>query len=101
MSMSRNTCAESTLMMSSGRRSVSSSASAVLPEAVGPMSRIAGGRSKLAPTQEQPIEVGERQLGPGRAAVVALVGALGSFHLAQQGVHLRQRQLAVGAHRAV
>src|SRR5256885_15932240 len=34
-------------------------------------------------------------------SVVALVGALGDFHLAQQGVHLVQRQAAVGAHGAV
>ena len=40
-------------------------------------------------------------LAPGRPAVVALVGALGGFHLAQQRVHLVERELAVGAHRAV
>ena len=33
--------------------------------------------------------------------MVALVGALGFFHLAQQGVHLVQRQFAVGADGAV
>jgi hypothetical protein len=33
--------------------------------------------------------------------VVALVGTLGFFHVAQQGVHFRQAQRAVGAHRAV
>jgi hypothetical protein len=43
MSMSRNTCAESTLMISTGKRSAISKASAVLPLAVGPISRMAGG----------------------------------------------------------
>ncbi len=38
---------------------------------------------------------------PGGAAVVALVAALGYFHLAQQGVHLVQGEAPVGAHRAV
>ncbi len=33
--------------------------------------------------------------------MVALVGALGGFHLPQQAVHLFDRELAVGAHRAV
>ncbi|MNF04660.1 hypothetical protein D3C80_2042270 [compost metagenome] len=33
--------------------------------------------------------------------MVALVGALGDFHLPQQAVHFVQRELAVGAHRAV
>src|ERR1019366_6397393 len=43
MSMSRNTCAESTLMISTGKRAASSSATAVLPLAVGPINKIAGG----------------------------------------------------------
>ena len=33
--------------------------------------------------------------------MIALVGALGFFHLAQQGVHFGQAELAAGAHRAV
>ena len=33
--------------------------------------------------------------------MVALVGALGGFHLAQQGVHLGQAQAAVGANRTL
>ena len=36
-----------------------------------------------------------RQPRPGGPAVVALVGALGRFHLAQQRIHLRQREPAV------
>src|SRR5450759_4848194 len=43
MSRSRYTCAESTLMISTGKRAASSSATAVLPLAVGPISKIAGG----------------------------------------------------------
>ena len=42
-----------------------------------------------------------RQLHPGRPAVVALAGALGRFHVAQQGVHFGQGQPAIGAHRGV
>ena len=37
------------------------------------------------------------KLHPGRAAVVALAGARRHFHLAQQGVHLGDRQDAAGA----
>ena len=33
--------------------------------------------------------------------MIALVGAFGGFHLAQQGVHLWSRQLAICAYRAV
>src|SRR5450631_1452343 len=43
MSRSRYTCAESTLMISTGKRAAISSATAVLPLAVGPISKIAGG----------------------------------------------------------
>ena len=42
-----------------------------------------------------------RELVPGRAAVVAAARALGLLHLAQQRVHLRHRERAVGAHRGV
>jgi hypothetical protein len=62
---------------------------------------VEGRRQRPAPAQEQRVEFAHRQLPPGRPAVVALVGALGLLHLPQQGVHLVQRQLAVGAHRAV
>ena len=41
----------------------------------------------LAPAQKQAVEFLQAELAPGRAAVVALVGAFGRFHLAQQGVH--------------
>ena len=33
--------------------------------------------------------------------MVALVGALGAFHLTQQGIHLRNGQLAPGTHGAM
>ena len=33
--------------------------------------------------------------------MVALVGAVGGFHLAQQGVHFRQGEAAVGADGAI
>src|SRR4249920_276574 len=51
-----------------------------------------------AAAHEEPVEFAKRDLVPGRPAVVALAGALGRLHLAQQGVHLRDRELAVGAH---
>jgi len=41
--MSRYTCAESTLMISIGWRRAIASAAALLPLAVGPSSRMAGG----------------------------------------------------------
>ncbi len=50
---------------------------------------------------KQGVELAKPQLAPGGAAVVALVGALGGLHLAQQGVHLVHGQAPVGAHRAV
>lgn len=52
---------------------------------------------KSLPAHEQGIEFGHSQLCPCRAAVVALVGAFGFFHVAQQGVHFRYGQAAVGA----
>ncbi len=53
------------------------------------------------PAHEQPIEIAERQLIPRRTAVIALVGALGGFHLAQQRVHFVERQAPVRAHRVM
>ena len=49
-----------------------------------------------APAHEQPIEIPERQPHPGRAAVIALVGAIGALHLAQQRVHLRDASDCAG-----
>src|SRR2546430_4533221 len=98
MSMPRWICAESTLMISTGKWPARVAASALLPLAVGPMRRIAAGS---AATHEEFVEIGEAHLEPGRAAVVALPGALGLLHLAQQGVHLQDRQRPMGAHRAV
>src|SRR5256885_14570058 len=85
-------------MISTGRRPARVAASALLPLAVGPMSRIAAGS---AATHEEFVEIGETHLVPGRTAMVALPGALGLLHLAQQGVHFRNRQGPMGAHRAV
>src|SRR5207245_8119741 len=85
-------------MISTGKRPARVAASALLPLAVGPMSRIAAGS---AATHEEFVEIGEAHLKPSRAAMIALAGALGFLHLAQQGVHLRNRQGSVGAHRAV
>src|SRR6058998_1000224 len=83
-------------MISTGKWPARVAASALLPLAVGPMSRIAAGS---AATHEEFVEIGEAHLVPSRAAVVALAGALGLLHLAQQCVHLQDRQRPMGAHR--
>src|SRR5262252_8093029 len=112
MSMPRYTCAESTLTISARSLPASASESALLPEAVGPISSTAGvircsaGRrtenaTALAPAHEQPVEVRERQLIPRRSSVVAVAGALGHLHLAQKRVHLGNGEAAIGAHRGV
>ena len=44
---------------------------------------------------KQGIQLLDRDLPPGRSAVVALVGAFGCFHLTQEGIHLVQGQFAV------
>src|SRR5437899_2895756 len=85
-------------MISTGKAPVSVAASALLPLAVGPMSRIAAGS---AATHEELVEIGEAHLKPSRTAMVALAGAIGLLHLAQQGVHLQDREGPMGAHRAV
>ena len=51
---------------------------------------------QLFAPHEHGIQLINRDLKPCRSAVVALVGAL--FHLAQDGVHLGQAELLVGAH---
>src|SRR3989338_1194791 len=53
------------------------------------------------PAHKHRIQFRQRDLEPGRAAVVALAGAFGLLHFAQQRVHLGDTQDAVGAHRAV
>src|SRR2546423_14303797 len=85
-------------MISTGKWPARVAASALLPLAVGPMSRIAAGS---AATHEEFVEIGEAHLKPSRAAMVALAGALGLFHFPEQGVHFLNRQRSVGAHRAV
>src|SRR3954453_9832751 len=107
MSIPRYTCAESALTISTGKHCASCSASALLPDAVGPMSSTAGsafarsitrtcGRERaahtLAASLEQAVEIGERELIPRRSTMIALARALGGFHLAQQGIHLGDRQ---------
>ena len=44
-------------------------------------------RFMSASSHEKGIQLGHADLAPSRPAVVALVGALSGFHLAQQGVH--------------
>ena len=48
------------------------------------------GRLKLdlLTAQKKFIHVGQFHLHPGGAAMIALAGALGAFHIAQQGIHL-------------
>src|SRR5579862_7475662 len=52
----------------------------------------------LPSPQEEAVEIGERQLKPRQSPVIALARALGRFHLAQQPVHLRDRQGSMRAH---
>ena len=64
-------------------------------------SRLRGNDSVYLPRINKRIQLLDADLPPSRPAVVALVRAFGFFHLAQQGVHLVQRQFAVRPHRAV
>src|SRR6185295_13164498 len=82
-------------MISSGRCSARRSAQSVLPVPVGPVSMTTGFFTASAPSEEKLIQFGEGQAGPRRAAVVALIRAIGGFHLSQQCVHLGQRQAAM------
>ena len=56
---------------------------------------------ELLTAQEQSIEILERDQSPRRPAVIARLAALGALHLAQQRVHLLDRQAAARAHRGV
>src|SRR6185436_7478308 len=119
MSMPRYTCAESTLTISTGKRSASESASEDFPEQVGPISSttgimhlaarvartrcksVASGpcRASLLPTaHEDAVEIRESELIPRGPAVIALASALRRFHLAQERVHLRHGQAPIGTH---
>src|SRR5690242_15814319 len=104
MSSPRYTSAESTLTISTGALSASAIAQSLLPEPVGPVSTNTGSRGPAgaisAAPQEQLVELLQAEAGPGRTAVVALVGAVGGLHLAQQAVHFRQAEAAVGVYRA-
>ena len=53
------------------------------------------------PAPEEGIQFLEGELPPGGAAVVALVGALAGFHLAQEGVHFGQGEAFASAHGGV
>jgi hypothetical protein len=55
----------------------------------------------LLSAHEHLVQFGKGYLEPGRAAVIALSGAFGLLHLAQQRVHLGDVQDAVGTHRAM
>src|SRR6267378_4125076 len=48
------------------------------------------------PSHEHPVQFAYRDLEPGRPPVVALAGALGRFHVAQQCVHLGHGERTVG-----
>src|SRR6266568_3435342 len=105
MSIPRYTCAESTLTISTGMRDASASATALLPDAVGPMSKIVGvmraDRAMSPPTHEEAVQISKRELIPRRPAVIALARAFGRFHLAQQRIHFANGQAAVRANGSV
>src|SRR3546814_3863019 len=60
-----------------------------------------GADAAASPPAEQLLDVGELQLDIGRAAMVALAGMRRRLHLAEQRVHLIDREAAAGADRAV
>src|SRR5690554_7371300 len=103
--------AESTLIMSQGSCLPRAMARSVLPEAVGPIRKMAGGSAGAAPAscllmisappQKQLVQFRQGNHRPGRTAVVTLPAALGGFHVPQQGVHFRNGELPVGPHGTV
>src|SRR5512139_951865 len=106
MSMPRYTMAESTLTITNGSRSTSATARSVLPTAVGPMRQTTLApspptASASAPAHEQAVELGKAEPRPGGTAVVALPAALGALDVAQQGIHLVERQAPVRPDRCV
>src|SRR6516165_4145829 len=92
-----------------GERSASRTAQSVLPAPVGPVNTKTGstgracaaaaevrGATASSPTaQEELVQLLQGEARPGRAAVIALVRALGLLHLPQQRIHLGQSELAV------
>src|SRR5690554_2639575 len=50
--------------------------------------------SGSTPPQEQAVQLRLVQLHPCGTAVIALAGASGGFHIAQQRIHFRQREAA-------
>src|SRR5690242_16513398 len=50
---------------------------------------------------EKRVQLAHADLAPRGPAMVALVGTLGALHVAQQRVHLVERELAMGAHGAM
>ena len=90
------------LTISSGTRSASASASSVLPHAVGPVmqthSTPAVSLTRYWPRRNSRSRSCERDQSPRRPAVIARLAALGALHLAQQRVHLLERQAPVRAH---
>src|SRR5690625_6900010 len=81
-------------MSPTGKRRHSASAAAVLPAAVGPIRNTAGGSCPpgLLATQKKAVQSLHVKLYPGGPAVIALVGAFGALHVAQQGVHFIDRK---------
>src|SRR5690625_4722072 len=90
-------------MSPTGKRRHSASAAAVLPAAVGPIRNTAGGSCPpgLLATQKKAVQSLHVKLYPGGPAVIALVGAFGALHVAQQGVHFINIEAPVGPDRAV
>lgn len=73
-------------MISQGSLSHSAMARSVLPDAVGPIKKMAGGfdgwfDDTLAPSQKQFVQLCQRNEGPGGAPMIALTTTLGGFHI--------------------
>src|SRR5690554_4202816 len=95
--------AESMTMISTGHRAAKARLAALFPDAVGPVKHTTGNGSvmtSLAP-HEHAVEFAHRPLEPGRPAVIALIGAFRTLHLAQQRIHFVECQAPVGPYRAM
>src|ERR1043166_1736306 len=119
--MCLSTRPESTLTISQGRRSAICSARRLLPAAVGPISRMAGGNGvgvgtaiailpaprSAAPVwrslsaHEHLVQIAHAELKPGGSPVIALPRAFGCLHFAQQRVHFGVGEHTMRADRAM
>ena len=103
ISMPRYTWAESTLTISNGNRSASSRAMSDLPAPVGPISKQ---RAPAAAAHQRP-RMNNRSRSPSDSRThvgrpwLHWSARARALHFAQQRVHFRQGEIALGAHRGM